>query len=42
MAFAFDAVASGFATAGVVEDQGTGEEVVGDWELAQKFKLTLA
>ena len=42
MAFAFDAVASGLATASVVEDQGTGKEVVGNRELAEKFKLTLS
>ena len=42
MAFAFRTVASGLATAGVGEGQGTGEEVARNRELAEKFKLTLA
>jgi|GEM_PF-5336961 hypothetical protein len=42
MAFALDTVASWLATAGVVEDQGTGEKVIRDGKLAQEFKLTLA
>lgn len=41
MPFAFGTVASGLATAGVVEDQRTGEEVIRDGKLAEKFKLTL-
>lgn len=41
MAFAFGTVASGLATAGVVEDQGTGKEVIGDRELAEECKLSL-
>jgi hypothetical protein len=41
MAFAFRTVARGFSAARVVEDQGTGEEVVRDRKLAEEFKLTL-
>jgi hypothetical protein len=41
MAFAFGTVARGLATAGVVEDQRTGKEVVRDWELAEECKLAL-
>jgi hypothetical protein len=41
MAFAFGTVASGLATTGVVQDQGTGKEVIGDGELAQQYKLSL-
>ena len=41
MAFAFRTVARGFPTAGVVEDQGTGKQVVRDGELMEERKLTL-
>jgi hypothetical protein len=41
MAFVFRTVASGLPTAGVAEDQGTGEKVVRDGVLAEECKLTL-
>jgi hypothetical protein len=41
MALAFRKVARGFSAARVVEDQGTGGEVVRDRKLAEEFKLTL-
>lgn len=42
MAFAFGTVTSGLTTAGGVEDQGTGEQVVRNRKLAEEFKFTLA
>jgi hypothetical protein len=41
MAFAFGTVARGLSTAGVVEDQGTGKQVVRDGELTEECKLML-
>src|SRR5713226_3467498 len=41
MAFAFGTVTRGLPTAGVVENQGTGKQVVRDGELMEKSKLTL-
>ena len=41
MALAFRTVARGLPAAGVVEDQGTREEVIRDRELPEKFKFAL-
>jgi hypothetical protein len=41
MTLAFGTVTRGLPTAGVVEDQRTGEEVVGDGVVAEELKLTL-
>src|SRR2546421_12619419 len=41
MAFAFRTVARGLPTAGIVEDQGAGKQVVRDGELMEERKLTL-
>ena len=41
MAFAFRTVARGLPTAGVVEDQGAGKQVVRDGELTEECKLML-
>ena len=41
MAFAFRTVARGLPTAGIVEDQGAGKQVVRDGELTEECKLML-
>jgi hypothetical protein len=41
MALAFRTVARGLPAAGMVEDQGTREEVIRDRELPEEFKLAL-
>jgi hypothetical protein len=41
MALAFRTVARGLPAAGMVEDQGTREEVIRDRELPEEFKFAL-